>query len=427
MTGQLSPVRRASTKIPLTDFPLERHRPFSHSVLQLIWKSSPISRADIARHAGLSRSTVSKIVGDLLQKGMIEEVGAGPSNGGRRPIAISFQDDKFSILGVEMGAAHVAVALTNLRGRVECWRERHFAVRTDPVGTRKLIRKLCDECLEQSNLKASKLLGIGIAVPSPVDPTDPGHLSEVVLPAWKGRSGLEAIQKHYSVPLFVDNDANLGALAELWWGAGQGIKDFAYVKIGTGVGSGHVVRGEVYRGASGVAGEIGHLAIDRHGELCVCGLRGCLATLVGAQALEARSRALLSNFPESTLAHGPLTIDALEEAALDGDPLALQVAREAAENLGIAAASLLNLMNPSLVVLGGGLSQLGELLLEPLRETVRERTLVSSLSASRICTSRLGPQAIAVGAATLVLEAALADPTVFPSTTSSPALPSLRR
>jgi predicted NBD/HSP70 family sugar kinase len=164
-----------------------------------------------------------------------------------------------------------------------------------------------------------------------------------------------------------------------------------------------------------VAGEIGHIAIDASGPPCMCGLRGCLTTLVGAQALAARARALLPEHPESALAGTEPTVTAIEDAALAGDALALRVAHEAAEHLGIAVAGLLNLMNPALVILGGGLSRLGELLLAPLRETVRRRTLVSSLVASEVRTSELGTQATAVGAATLVLEAALADSRRFPA------------
>lgn len=388
-------------------------RPLADSVLELIWCERQISRAEIARRAELSRSTVSEIVGTLLETGMIAEVGVGPSRGGRRPIVLQFQDDALTILGVEMGATHVAVALTDLRGRVVAWEHRSHPVRTDPEGTRALIVELCDACLATRGSGERPLVGIGVAVPSPVDPGQPFNLSEVVLPEWRGRSGLELLGERYGAPLFIDNDANLGALAEHWWGAGRGIDDFAYIKIATGVGSGHVIDGEIYRGATGVAGEIGHLAIDPKGGPCICGLRGCLATLVGAQSLVERTRTLLADHPESVLANGEPTMASIEDAALAGDALGLVVVREAAEHLGIAVAGMLNLMNPSRVIFGGGLARLGELLLEPLRDTVHRRTLVSSVDATEICTSELGARAIAIGASTLVLKAALADPRLF--------------
>jgi predicted NBD/HSP70 family sugar kinase len=204
-------------------------------------------------------------------------------------------------------------------------------------------------------------------------------------------------------------------LAERWWGAGRGVDDFAYIKVATGLGMGHVINGQIHRGATGVAGEIGHLAIDPHGGPCICGLRGCLVTFVGAPALVARAHALLSDYPDSVLAGTEPTIATIEDAALAGDALALALVQEAAEYLGIGVAGLLNLTNPSKVILGGGLARLGDVLLDPLRETIRRRTLISSLVACEIRTSELGIRAIAVGAATMVLEAALADPRMFPA------------
>lgn len=392
----------------------QRPRPLADSVLRLIWRERQISRSEIARRAELSRSTVSDIVGTLLPTGLVAEVGTGPSRGGRRPIVLEFQDDVLGILGVEIGAAHVGVALTDLRGHVLAWEERPFPVRDDPAGTRRLLLELCESCVDQWKHGKRRLVGIGVAMPAPVDPSHPERVSEIVLPAWKGLSELEFLGDRFGTPLLIDNDANLGALAERWWGAGRGVDDFAYIKVATGVGSGHVIAGQIYRGATGVAGEIGHLAIDPHGGPCVCGLRGCLVTFVGQPALLARTEALLGEYPASSLASRPLTIRALEDAALAGDPLANAVVREAAENLGIAVAGMLNLMNPTLVILGGDMARLGELLLTPLREMVHRRTLVSSVAAAEVVTSELGPRAVAIGAATLVLEAALEDPGLFP-------------
>jgi len=213
----------------------------------------------------------------------------------------------------------------------------------------------------------------------------------------------------------VDNDANLGALAEHWWGVGRGVDDLAYIKVATGVGSGHVIQGEIYRGATGVAGEIGHIAIDPKGPPCICGLNGCLVTFVGGHALVARAEELLPEFPESPLHEGPVTVHDIEDAALTGDPLALQVATEAAGHLGTALAGLLNLMNPAMVILGGDLSRLGDLLVDPLRDTVKARTLVSSVRAAEIRASELGPLSVAIGASTLILKEALADATLFPA------------
>ncbi len=393
---------------------VRRERPLADKVLRLIWRERRISRAEIARRANLSRSTVSEIVTTLLRTGLIAEVGTGPSIGGRRPIMLHFKDDACCILGVEMGATHVAVALTDLRGRVLAWEHRSHPVRSDPEGTRALIIELGEASMARGKGPRSRLVGLGVAVPSPVDPRHPLALSEVVLPEWGGHSGLEALGEHFRVPVLVDNDANLGALAEHWWGAGRGVNDVAYVKVGTGIGSGHVIGGELYRGATGFAGEIGHLTIDPHGEECICGLRGCLALLVGAPALVARAQALHRDHPGTVLPRDGLTIAAFEAAALAGDPLAVRVVREAAEHLGIAVAGMLNLMNPAVVILGGHIAALGDLFMDPLRETVSRRTRVTAITGSSIILSELGPQTVAIGAASLVLKEALAHPRLFP-------------
>jgi glucokinase-like ROK family protein len=391
------------------------HRPNLSEVLQLIWRERQISRAEIARRKELSRSTVSQIVEELLELGLVKEAGAGESHGGRRPIVLQFDDDAAVILGVDLGATHVAVTLTNLRGSVLAWEHQKHPVRDDPPGALALVTTLAERCLEAWGGSRRRLLGVGMAVPSPVDPARPDYLNDVVAPTWKGVNVGQALRKRFRVPVLVDNDANLGALAERWWGAGRDVDNFAYIKLATGIGAGFFVDGKIYRGASGVAGEVGHLSIDPGGAPCGCGLRGCLVTVVGAPALLRRARELLKEHPDSALAGRDFGITVLEDAALAGDALALQVVREAAEHLGIGVAGLLNLLNPAVVVVGGGLARLGELLLEPLRQTVRTRTLATSVEVSNIVTSQLGARAVAVGAATLLLQRALTDPRHFPA------------
>jgi glucokinase-like ROK family protein len=390
-------------------------RPTLADVLQLIWRERQITRADIARRQDLSRSTVSIIVDELLASGLVREVGAGESRGGRRPIVLQFGDDAAVILGVDLGATHVSATLTNLRGLVLAWEHRAHPVRDDPAGALAAATELAERCIEGWGGRRALLLGVGVSVPSPVDPARPDQLNEVVIPRWKGVSVGQPFRKRFRVPVLLDNDANLGALAERWWGAGRDVDDFAYVKLATGVGAGFFVDGKIYRGARGVAGEIGHMSIDPAGEPCGCGLRGCLHTFVGTPALVRRARQLAKAHRSSALAAREVDLGAVEAAALAGDGVAVQVIREAAEHLGVAVAGLVNLLNPSAVILGGGLVRLGELLLEPLRQTVRARTLASSVDQARIVASELGARAIAVGAATLLLQRALADPRHFPA------------
>jgi predicted NBD/HSP70 family sugar kinase len=394
-----------------------RGRPLAHLVLEFIWHQRQVSRAEIARTLGLSRSTVSEIVSALLETGLVSEGAEGPSRGGRRPTLIVFGDDAHVVAGVDMGATHVSVAVMNLRGKLLDWQDRVHPVRDDPEGTRALIVELLNAALDNVPDSRDRLLGIGVSMPTPVDPARPHTLPDVVLPAWGGRTGFEQLSERYGVPVFVDNDANLGAVAEHWWGSTRGVPDFTYIKLATGIGAGQMLNGEIYRGTASMAGEIGHVSIDPAGEPCVCGNRGCLTTFAGASALLARATALLPEYPDSALHDGEVTLPALEDAALQDDPLALRVLEEAAYHLGIAIAGLLNLMNPAAVILGGSVTRVGDRLLVPLREAVRHRTLVNSVASTEIRMTSLGPQAFAIGAATYVLSEALDDPSLFPSMT----------
>ncbi|NUN10632.1 MAG: ROK family transcriptional regulator [Ignavibacteriaceae bacterium] len=393
----------------------------SDRILRLIWNEHRISRIEIAKRLGLARSTVTEIVKEIIDSGFVNEVGTGKSKGGRRPIVLEFQDDTKCILGIDIGQNHVSVALTNLRGKLIHWVERSHPVRHDLEGTLNLVIELSDICLTRAKI-SQQLMGIGVSLPSPIDPVNPGVIPEVVLPEWGGRNKLERIAQKYNVPVYIDNDANLGAIAEHRWGAGRGVDDMIYIKSSTGIGAGYILDGQIYRGATGSAGEIGHLPIDIYGKRCVCGLRGCLVTYVGQHALEARAEQLFNDYPESTLKGKKPSIIDIEDAALSGDTLALRVVREAADYLGTAIAGWLNVMNPRMVIFGGDLARTGELLLEPIREKFRHCTIVNSVADVKITTGELGAQAVAIGAATLAIEETFAETDILKQKTHPAAL-----
>ncbi len=375
-------------------------------LVQMIWAERMISRVEISRRTGLSPSTVSLIVNMLSASGLVREMGTTTSARGRRPTQLSFCDDVFNIVGVELGIRHVAVALTDLRGQVKAFRSERHEMRDGPEGAIALMRDLINECVKEARVARRKLMGIGVAVPSPINQAAPGVLSERLYPAWAEYDIQKALEKSLRLPVFIDNDANLGALAEHWWGAGVGFQDLAYIKIGGGLGSGHVLRGEVYRGASGAAGEIGHVSIDPAGPQCVCGARGCITMYVGSDALVERCKKLFKD--------KRFDIAELLRRAELRDPRAVALLEEVAGYLGqVISGSIVNLMNPAVIVLGGEITGAGSLLLEPLRQFVRERAWNTSLDTARIVTSTLGPRAIAVGAATLYLDEALRHPERF--------------
>jgi predicted NBD/HSP70 family sugar kinase len=283
-------------------------------------------------------------------------------------------------------------------------------VQTQPESALALVRSFIDECLRSERIPRRRLLGIGVAVPSPVHPSAPGRLSPLILPAWSGTDVQDSLAGAYNVPVFVDNDANLGALAEGWWGAGRSGEDLTYIKVATGIGAGFLINGDVYRGTGGTAGEIGHLAVDASGPRCLCGLNGCLTMFIGSSSLRARAKERMKLDRGRT----PSVAD-IVAAALAKNPGALSVIDELGHYLGIAVAGLLNLLNPGIVVVGGEITGVGDLLLDRLRDSVSARALSTSVAETRLLTSNLGEQAIAVGAATFVLQAALHDRQLFPT------------
>ncbi len=388
-------------------------------LLRSIWRDGPTSRADLARHTGLSRSAVSALVEPLIDSGLVEETGRGSSRGGRRPRMLRFVDEAFSVVGIDMGATHISVVVTDMRGRVRAWQRTDRSTREDPHGALQVMRQLVDAAradtgMRTGRMQAGRLLGVGVAVPSPVDPTAPGRLPPFFMPAWRDIDLERDLALSGSPPLLIDNDANLGALAESWWGAGRDGGDLAFIKLGTGIGAGFVIDGHIFRGHNGTAGEIGHLVIDPQGPQCVCGLQGCLSTFIGTPALLAAARAAGSGEPHSLLDDPALDVRRLIAAVQQGDPAARALIERAAGFLGLAVAGLINLINPRTVVLGGELATVGDALLLPLRARVQSRSMWTAVAHSRIIASRLGEQDVALGAATRVMQAALMDPTRFP-------------
>ncbi len=389
-------------------------RPSTSRLLRLLWGERRLSRAELARRADVARSTVTRMVNALLPTGLVRETGMGPSHGGRRPVLLEFRDDAYAVAGVDLSGERVAVALTDLRGSVHAWEEEPHPVRDDPDGARRLAGTLLARCADRWRDGPAGLVCVGAAIPSPVDTGAPTLLSALALPAWRGRPGLEALEARFGVPVVLDNDANLGALAEQRWGAGQGVDDLAYLAITRGVGAGLMIGGRIHRGQTGVAGELGHFPADPRGPLCECGMRGCLSSMVDVPGIERRASRHAADQPGSALGAPPVSIAALERAAVAGDPAAAAVIDETVDLLANAIATVLNLNNPGRVVIGGGILRLGEALLGPLRRAVQDRTRVSSAGAAPILAGVLGDRAIAVGAATLALDRALGDLRLFP-------------
>jgi predicted NBD/HSP70 family sugar kinase len=387
-------------------------------VLREIWEHRAVSRADVARTTGFSRSTVSDIVTELLAAELVVETHRGASRGGRRPILLELRAQSRMMVGIEVGGGHVSCVLIDLRGQVLHHQAQDHDTREDPEGTLRIIQRMIDACLAQSDVR-SRLLGIGVALPSPVEPGTSRTLP-LILPRWEGVELGPALSAKYGVPVLADNDANAGIRAEARWGAARGIDNAAFIKVATGIGAGFLLDGRLFRGQRGFAGEIGHMSIDSSGPPCVCGINGCLNVVIGTPPLLDRCRVRRLRYPNSRLHDRELSIQSLVEAALDDDPLACEVVAYAGSTLGIGISNVLNLLNLERIILGGRLTRAGDRFLQPLQASLRQRALSPAVAECTVVVSEF-PHAVAVGAACLVLEAALRNDglSLFPKESSA--------
>jgi predicted NBD/HSP70 family sugar kinase len=253
----------------------------------------------------------------------------------------------------------------------------------------RLVSELLDDLLTEAGTDRSRVLAVAVGLPAPVDQRSGEVGSSSILPGWVGVPAVDTIADALGVPTVVDNDANLGAIAELTWGAAAGCSDIVYIKAATGIGAGIVIGGDVFHGAAGTAGEIGHMTLDETGALCRCGNRGCLESYAGSSALVELLRS----------SHGPdVTPERLIELALGGDPGARRVLADAGRSIGVAVANLCNLIAPERVVVGGELVRTGSLLLEPIRDMVRRRSIPTAAHTAEIVPGSLGDRAEVLGA-----------------------------
>ena len=366
-------------------------------VLEVVRGRGSVSRADIARHTGLARSTVSTLVNELLGAGLLVERGA-PEDAepaqGRPPVLLSFDPGAGAVLGLHFDHPVLRVAVADLGYTILAEAELPVDVDHDAQDSLDAAVALVDEVLAKSGVDRDRLLGAGVGLAGPIDQATGAVGSSAILPGWVGMPVAQELTQRLGLPVHVDNDANVGALAESVLGAGRGASEMAYIMLGSGIGAGLIIGGQVYRGSGGTAGEIGHVLVDEHGPLCRCGNRGCLETYAGADALLDLLRRQ----------HGDaLTVDGLVELARAGDAACQRVIADAARFVGVAAATLCNQLNPEVLVIGGELAQTGALLLDPLRESIARYAIPAAADDVRVLAGELGERAELLGALVLVL------------------------
>jgi predicted NBD/HSP70 family sugar kinase len=355
------------------------------------------SRAELARRTGLSRSTVSTLVADLQRRGLVAERAgqfAGEGQPGRPAALLELDPSAAAAVGVDFDHDKVRVAVSDLSRSVLAEASAPYDVDHVAQGALDLAAELVEQVLREADLHRDRLLGVGIALAGPIDHDSGALHPSDVLPGWAGVDVAGELEKRLRMPAYVDNDANLGAVAEVTLGAGRNARFAAYISISSGIGAGIIVDGRPYRGHRGTAGEIGHFVVDPQGPICRCGNRGCLETLASGPAL---LRLVQASRDEE------LTVRQMIELARDGDAGCRRAIADAGQVVGGVVAGLVNLFSPEMVVIGGDLGEAGDLLLEPLREAVRRDALPAAATELKIVAGELGERANLLGALALVL------------------------
>jgi predicted NBD/HSP70 family sugar kinase/biotin operon repressor len=383
---------------------LERLRAANRrAVLGALATGGPQSRADLARSTGLSRTTISSLVQDLIAAGQAVETAARgrPHKGGsgRPPLLVAATAAHGAVAGIDIGHHHVRVAVADQTGTVLGEDVRPVDVDRHGSTTLDRVTRMLRALTRAHGLEPNRLRGVGLCIPAPIDRRSAQIRSEV-MPGWRDLAPAEQLQERLGIPVAADNDANLGALAELHHGAARGVPDFAYLKLASGVGAGLVLGGRLYRGATGIAGEIGHVQVVEHGRVCRCGNRGCLETEVSVPRLLGHVQPTHDD---------RLTADRLVALDESGDVGVRRVLGDAGRTVGRALADLCNSLNPTMLVLGGPLGSAPSLV-EGVRASVDRYAQPNAAAAVRVASAHLGERAEVTGAVAMAIaRAALTD------------------
>lgn len=377
-------------------------------LLRLLRDEGPLSRAELADLLDIPRPRLLAELDRLVAAEQVAEAGPAESRGGRRSTLVEL-NPAMRFAGVDLGATSIDVEVTD--GRLE-----PVAAYSEPADIRsgpKAILNRVNELLAKMRAEGAftRLDGIGIGVPGPVSFRDGTPVSPPIMPGWDRYPVRELMTREHGCPAVVDNDVNIMAVGERHGGVAHSVDNFLYVKIGTGIGCGIFLNGEVYRGSDGCAGDIGHIQVDPQGPVCSCGNHGCLEAMFSGAALAREATAAARSGASPALAEKLATagvVTALDVAtgAIEGDVACIQLIRDGGRRVGAVLAGLVSFVNPSLIVIGGGLAQLGHIMLAEIRSVVYRRSLPLATGNLPLVLSELGPRAGVAGAAVLASEIA---------------------
>lgn len=371
------------------------------------------SRIEIARSLGRSPSKIGGLVRRLIQLGLVTEERTVHTARGRRPILLRPASDLGFLLGIDIGLINLRAVVTDLRGEVVACKEAPSEAQSDPETASKSMLAATDSLLIESRVPREKLRAIGISHSGGIDPDTGRCLYWHSARHWTGVPLRQMFGDRYGVPARVDDSAHCMAFAEKVFGKGQDYSDFVFINVGQGIGAGLFLGGRLYKGTSGIAGEFGHTIIKPDGPRCSCGNYGCLEALAsGSSMMDAALTAVKENVTTvlwETVDRGePITVQAIGSAARAGDRLARRILANAGLYLGLAVANLVNLLNPPLIILGGGcIETAADLLLDEIIRATSGAALEPAFNRTQITTSQLGPMAAARGAALMVTQPAL--------------------
>lgn len=394
--------------------PLPLCSPIGYQLLETVRQSGTLSRADLARLTGHSRSTVSEEVDGLIAQNLVSELGVGSSSGGRPPRLLSFNSGAGEAVAVHLGEDSMTVAVTDLRCAILCSHHEVISLAAGPSVVLPRVVDVVKSLLAHIKHRSMPyLFGVSIGLPGALDCDALGVLTSAVLPAWNGVCIQAHLEQRLRCSVHVEQDASLQALGEALSGLGRSGSHFVYLKLDRAIGCGVIANGHVYHGARGYAADLAHVRMDPQGPLCTCGHRGCLEVMASGQALVKRAEDLVVAGATALLQapyaeHGYLRFADVLGAALDGDTTVQGLAADAAALIGRALSYVVSLANPSLVIVGGCMTQFGDHLLVPLQDSLEYWASPRASAQVRIVPSRMGETACLVGGAGMCIHRVLA-------------------